>query len=131
MTQHIIHIIKSTKVSLAPWLIILLLLTNSTPAISADTNEGFDHFTTGFPLTGRHELTECSGCHLAGQFKGTPMECTLCHNNSRAPGKHPQHIMSSNICDDCHTTYSWRGARFDHSDVIGSCDSCHNNSIDP
>ena len=23
------------------------------------------------------------------------------HNGSHAPGKHPQHFLSSNFCDDC------------------------------
>ena len=97
--------------------------------LSAETSEGFDHFSTGFPLTGKHEFIDCSSCHIGGQFKGTPLECGLCHNRSRAPGKHPQHFRSSNICDDCHTVDTWRGARFDHGDVIGTCESCHNNSV--
>jgi hypothetical protein len=94
---------------------------------AADTAEGFNHFSTGFPLTGRHELIDCSGCHLAGQFKGTPLECHLCHNGLRAQGKHPQHFPSSIFCDDCHTDYTWLGARFDHIDVRGACLNCHNN----
>ncbi len=93
---------------------------------SAEKVESFDHFTTGFPLTGRHEFIDCSSCHLGGQFKGTPMECGLCHNDSRAPGKHPQHFPSSIFCDNCHTDNTWTNARFDHSDFNGACESCHN-----
>ena len=104
----------------------LLLL--ATPGL-LQAAEAFDHFTTGFPLTGKHEFIDCSGCHIGGQFKGTPLECGLCHNNSRAPGKHPQHIPSSNFCDDCHTVNSWTGARFDHSDAMGECVSCHNSRV--
>ena len=74
---------------------------------------------------------DCSSCHIGGQFKGTPMECVLCHNNSRAPGKNADHIPSSNICDDCHTENSWLGARYDHADVVGPCTNCHNNVVAP
>ncbi len=114
----------------------LILLASSFMFINSSTHaaddiESFDHFTTGFPLTGAHQFLDCSSCHIGGMFKGTPLECVLCHNNSRAPGKHPQHILSSNICDDCHTDKTWRGARFDHIDVIGPCQSCHNNRTAP
>ena len=96
---------------------------------AADDFESFDHFTTGFPLTGRHAFLDCSSCHIGGQFRGTPLECVLCHNNSRAPGKNAAHITSSNFCDDCHTDKTWKGARFDHIDVIDPCQSCHNNHV--
>lgn len=105
----------------------LLFFNSSTYA--ADKYESFDHFTTGFPLTGAHQFLDCSSCHIGGMFKGTPLECVLCHNNSRAPGKHAEHITSSNRCDDCHTDKTWRGARFDHADVVGPCTNCHNNRI--
>ena len=113
-------------------IIFLLILTGLSPGLPVQAEEldlGFDHFTTGFPLTGRHEFVECSSCHLYGQFAGTPKECYLCHNDSRAPGKHRQHPPSSNFCDDCHTVYTWTGARYDHSDILGECQACHNNSI--
>ena len=108
---------------------ILLLPALFTPAQAAEPEPGFDHFSTGFPLIGRHEFIDCSECHIAGQFKGTPMECGLCHNNIRAPGKHIQHVPSSNFCDDCHTERTWLGARYDHIGIAEACVTCHNNSI--
>ena len=107
----------------------LLLLVLSVPAQGEEQAAGFDHFSTGFPLIGRHDRIDCSDCHIAGQFKGTPVDCGLCHNGIRAPGKHRQHLPSSNFCEDCHTEYTWLGARFDHSDVFGECEECHNNII--
>lgn len=108
-------------------LLTTVLLTLSYFTCAEESTDGFDHFTTGFPLTGRHELIDCASCHLAGQFKGTPLECRNCHNGLRAQGKHIQHFPSSNFCDDCHTDTTWLGARFDHLDVRDACLSCHNN----
>jgi len=111
--------------------LLLILLAQFIPAqaAEAEAESGFDHFSTGFPLIGRHEFIDCSECHIAGQFKGTPMECGLCHNNIRAPGKHIQHVPSSNFCDDCHTERTWLGARYDHIGIAEACVSCHNNRI--
>lgn len=113
--------------------LILVMLAFSNPAQSAEEEAkqetGFDHFSTGFPLIGRHEFIDCSDCHIAGQFKGTTMECGLCHNGVRAPGKHIKHFYTSNFCDDCHTERTWLGAKFDHIDVQQACLTCHNNSI--
>jgi hypothetical protein len=112
-------------------ILMMLAFFNAAHAADDETEQatGFDHFATGFPLIGRHELIDCSDCHIAGQFKGTPMECGLCHNGVRAPGKHLKHLPSSNFCDDCHTDRTWLGARFDHIDVHETCLTCHDNSI--
>ena len=117
--------------------LMLILLTLFIPAQAAElvleseseSESGFDHFSTGFPLIGRHEFIDCAECHIAGQFKGTPMECGFCHNDIRAPGKHLQHLPSSNFCDDCHTERTWLGAKFDHIGIQEDCQTCHNNII--
>ncbi|MCI0505668.1 MAG: hypothetical protein L0Z73_06105 [Gammaproteobacteria bacterium] len=89
----------------------------------------FDHFATGFPLTGRHVSVACEACHLSAVFKGTPKTCKGCHNNGATPGKHNKHIMSDDNCDNCHTTFSWQQAAMDHNSVLGSCSTCHNGSV--
>jgi len=96
-------------------------------AQAAEIDARFDHFTTGFPLSGQHVRTACEACHVKGVFKGTPQQCGGCHNGAIAPGKHARHIVSTNTCDDCHTTFAWTGARMDHSTVTSTCKSCHNN----
>ncbi len=99
--------------------------------VQGDTD--FDHFSTGFPLTGAHRLVDCALCHIGGVFKGTQTRCFSCHDRSSRSGaeyKGLDHINSSNLCDDCHITQSWSIVRrVEHSAVLGSCFSCHNGRI--
>lgn len=122
---------SATKELLSPLRLIIIsaLLMFSFSTQAATPNSRFDHFQTGFPLTGQHQFVDCASCHLDGQFKGAPLACGLCHNGSRAPGKNPLHFRSSDFCDDCHTENSWSGARFEHSDIQEPCLNCHNNHV--
>ena len=92
-------------------------------ALSLD--EGFDHFTTGFPLTGAHARVDCEGCHVGGVFRNAPAQCDGCHTRGgrvAASSKPAGHIPSTNSCDDCHVTSTWRMVRrVDHIAVIGTC----------
>lgn len=94
--------------------------------------DSLDHLATGFPLTGSHERVPCESCHVGGVFRGTPRECGTCHSGGgiwQATRKSPNHIPSSERCGDCHLTTTWAVARFDHSQVMGDCSSCHNGAI--
>jgi len=56
--------------------------------------------------------------------------CDSCHNGVIASGKSAVHINTSDLCEACHNVSpaSWipvASAAVDHSQVIGSCDSCH------
>jgi hypothetical protein len=54
--------------------------------------------------------------------------CLTCHTG--ASGKPPGHIAVSNACQSCHTTLAWLPVtKVDHTQVIGSCSSCHNGQI--
>lgn len=93
------------------------------------TGKPFDHVGTRFILTGSHEGVACESCHARGVFRGTPTQCSFCHDGSgmRAEsGKPLDHLPTSNQCDDCHTTMTWYEVRFEHSSVQGACSSCHN-----
>lgn len=103
--------------------VLLALLLNMSSVMA---KEKFDHFQTGFPLTGSHSTVDCAACHLKGIFKGTPQRCEGCHNSQIAPGKSAKHISSNNICDNCHTEFSWDSAALDHGAVMGGCRTCHN-----
>jgi len=57
--------------------------------------------------------------------------CITCHNGVDASGKSAAHIASSDLCDACHVKFpaTWApvaASSVDHSQVIGTCSSCHN-----
>jgi hypothetical protein len=86
--------------------------------------------TTGFELLGQHRDLPCESCHANAIFKGTPKACANCHGvgtTIRATSKPANHILSTDQCDACHTPVAWKPAvNFDHTQVRGSCSSCHN-----
>ncbi|MCC6207444.1 MAG: hypothetical protein IT488_04770, partial [Gammaproteobacteria bacterium] len=113
-------------------LLVLLVISGACFAQTAPIvpDEKFDHFSTGFPLTGGHRQAACSDCHMRGLFKGTPRQCAVCHtvNGPSSASKKPvTHLDTTDFCEDCHTTNAWRPTlRVDHFSVIGPCGSCHN-----
>jgi hypothetical protein len=88
-------------------------------------DRSFNHFSTGFPLSGQHLKVDCESCHIRGVFKGTPKFCAGCHNERSAPGKTARHIVTTEACDDCHTTFGWERVAMDHTAVRADCKSCH------
>ncbi len=106
----------------------VLGLSHAAAAADPAPRERFDHLRTGFPLSGAHLRVECESCHPRAIFQGTPTSCSGCHGSGRgdASGKPSSHVPSSNRCDDCHTTFNFANARFDHAGVAASCASCHN-----
>lgn len=108
---------------------------SSTPAPETATADkassatNFDHFQTGYPLLGAHQLVPCESCHVRGFFEGTPTLCVGCHNGTIAVGKGPNHVATTAACDSCHNPASVEFAiagGFDHVGVTGNCASCHN-----
>jgi hypothetical protein len=93
----------------------------------------FDHNTTGFPLTGTHVYVPCASCHINARYKTTPTACFGCHNGMTAPGAASllnAHPKTTNYCEGCHQTTTWRDYRFiDHVQALAPCASCHNNKI--
>src|SRR3974390_1626207 len=89
----------------------------------------FDHFKTGFPLTGAHAFVDCVSCHINGRLQGTPRICSACHNGSIAPGMPSGHIPTwAPSCDICHrnTVAFGPGTRMNHSGIVSGCTNCHN-----
>ncbi|MGD8938546.1 MAG: hypothetical protein PVJ72_04150 [Gammaproteobacteria bacterium] len=107
------------------WLISAILIAWLPITAHAVKDGKFDHFSTGFPLSGQHLKVDCESCHIRGVFKGTPKFCAGCHNGRTAMGKSSKHIVTTEACDDCHTTFGWERVVMDHSAVKTDCRSCH------
>jgi len=69
----------------------------------------FDHAATGYALNGGHMRVACVDCHRDNNYDATPKRCSACHaiDDTHRGSK-------GNACQDCHSTASWRGIRFDH-----------------
>ncbi|HKM65576.1 MAG TPA: hypothetical protein VJX70_00290 [Candidatus Acidoferrum sp.] len=107
----------------------------------------FDHSTTGWALTGAHQMppaagskiTACTDCHVSNNYTLTSANtaCYGCHqaawlSTQTLGGSVPNHIAAGypQTCDTCHTTTSWLGATFNHTYFPiphhGSvCSDCH------
>ncbi|MBL9080804.1 MAG: hypothetical protein JNK76_03305 [Planctomycetales bacterium] len=96
----------------------------------------FDHGITAFPLTGKHQLTNCSVCHKDQTYKGTPQSCIACH------AEPPVHVgRFGTNCSKCHSTATWRTTDlkdFDHNlasfkltgkHAATTCAQCHRNQV--
>jgi len=120
---------RARALAIAAGLLLAGLLA-TTSALAQQAAKGFDHLTTGFALTGQHRIARCEDCHVRGIFKGTPTQCAACH----LPGTPvtavimaSNHFPTSQPCSSCHTTSSFYGAFFPHTDVAaGTCTNCHN-----
>ena len=66
---------------------------------AASDGAGFDHSTTGFPLTARHREVSCAGCH--GGEKQVTRQCVGCHQDAHAG-------QLGAACDGCHSSASWQ-----------------------
>lgn len=93
----------------------------------------FDHITTGFQLTGQHQLQDCSSCHN-GTTGGLIGECFFCHSEQFAAApNHLQQNLPTN-CEICHNTSQWMQITFNHqltgfvltgAHLTAECISCH------
>ena len=117
--------VYKTKARSLLWFVSVITIAWLPMAAHAVKNSDFDHFSTGFPLIGEHLKVDCESCHIRGVFKGTPKFCAGCHNGRSALGKPAKHIVTTEACDDCHTTFGWDRVAMDHSAVRTDCKSCH------
>ncbi len=102
---------------------------------------GFNH--SFFPLTGGHDLPDCSRCHTNGTFQGLSPECVSCHLNNYNSTTNPNHVTSGfpTNCSLCHTLApGWKPASYTshdaqyfpiysgkHQGTWSSCSVCHTN----
>jgi hypothetical protein len=101
---------------------------------SSSDGKNFDHNKLAFKLTGKHSEVPCGSCHSnAVSLKNpnkTPRDCYACH------AKDDEHGGSfGQQCDQCHSTSTWKNAKFDHkvfpvnhkSKSPIPCKTCHPN----
>lgn len=98
----------------------------------ASDGAGFDHSTTGFPLTARHREVACAACH--GGERTLSRECAGCHQDA-----HGGRLGAA--CDGCHSAASWHvtGAFARHRQTrlpltgmhaLVDCRDCHQRTQD-
>jgi Cytochrome c7 and related cytochrome c len=91
----------------------------------------FDHSTTGWPLTGSHQLAPagkvvaCTDCHTGNNYNlsAANTDCYGCHqtawqSTTTMGGNIPNHVtagFSTSMCSTCHDTVLWTDGKFDHS----------------
>ena len=133
--------ITHNKIQIVPKLLLLVLmvvllsffgkLTKAAQTDEVQSNRDFNHLSTGFPLTGMHASAECTSCHIAGLFKGTPRNCSGCHTKGKrivATYMSLNHIDTNEQCEVCHSnSITFMGVRYSHSKAqAGQCVKCHN-----
>ena len=72
----------------------------------------FDHARTRYPLTGKHQATDCLDCHLPGkprQIAGFE-RCASCHADAHAGQLALR--KSGGECGECHTTSGFRPSTY-------------------
>jgi hypothetical protein len=92
-----------------------------------------DHSVTGFSLKGQHAVLECESCHLPGVPRGAANpQCASCHAEDDSHKN-----LLGNVCEDCHSDYSWFRVRWRHGTTgwplrgghrLAECIDCHPNS---
>ena len=114
-----------------------LILATALQADAAPPSESqidFQHYKTGFLLSGAHQHVDCSICHAGAVFKGTPRNCSGCHRKGMRIVATPMpdnHLPTNDPCEICHTsTSTFLGARFNHANTTpNQCTSCHDGRI--
>ena len=94
----------------------------------------FDHSSTEFSLSGKHQETTCDACHINLSFSATPTLCVECHAMDDV-----HETKRGDACADCHSEDQWNESTFDHDSdtdfaLMGAhrdanCESCHTNSV--
>ena len=95
------------------------------------TDNTFNHTSTGWALTGNHQMspagviTNCNQCHVGNNYNLTVTDCynSGCHtadwnSTQKLGGAVPNHVAANfptSLCSTCHDTLLWADGKFDHS----------------
>jgi hypothetical protein len=102
---------------------------------SGRNGANFDHSKLPFKLSGKHSSVACEKCHTDARslsdLKKAPQDCFACHVKD---DKHNGTFGKD--CGQCHTTATWKNAKFDHKifpvdhgskELTATCKTCHPN----
>jgi hypothetical protein len=92
------------------------------------------HFSTAFPLVGKHGAVACSACHVNPRprvdLHVKKKACAECHENPH--GTQFAAEMAQGGCAHCHQPIGWKLPKIDHSTwpltgvhATAMCESCH------
>jgi len=82
---------------------------HATSVAFKETEKGFDHSKTAFPLSLAHLEVACAKCHVNQVYKGLKFAlCTDCHTDVHK-------TAFGTACADCHTGKTWQTDKVDHS----------------
>ncbi len=98
----------------------------------------FQHDNSSFPLTGKHNVINCSDCHTNGYTVKLSVDCYSCHQTQFENTTDPNHVVNAfpTDCSECHSTNDWQSATFNHQStsfplqgahVSLDCSTCHTN----
>ncbi len=90
-------------------------------------------------MSSKHLVTTdpCEVCHTNtvtfygaryNHGKAVPGQCTTCHNGFNATGRAASHTSGSKLtksCDNCHRTFAWLPASWNHFGNTAKCVTCH------
>ena len=111
----------------------------STQCTKCHNNVGWKgaNFQHRWALTGAHTAVSCDSCHKGQVYQGTPNTCVGCHLPAYNGTTNPNHRNAgyTTECTVCHTTATWKGAKFDHKWPLQgghagqTCTKCHANNV--
>lgn len=96
-----------------------------------------------FPLTGGHDIQDCTRCHTTDNYADTPSDCFACHQQDYQSAANPDHVAGNfpTDCALCHSTKpGWEATDFSqhdqnwfpiysgtHKGEWNQCTDCHTN----
>ena len=105
---------------------------------TGDSDDVFDHATTGFPLEGQHAPLSCDQCHIDFDYSvQLSQDCNACHQDNYETTSNPVHIDAgfNTACEECHTVQGFTPATWNHETtttyaLLGehgsqTCNACH------
>ena len=112
--------------------------------VSSWNESRFDHQTTSFALTGKHQTASCGECHITQSqqpdralvFSSQNKTCSDCHvDPHQGQLTHFGTDGQQRDCQTCHVTRDWFAEKFDHNrqstfslegaHAQAECKACH------